>query len=311
MKLTKETTAFEVSATEIPAKRKAAMRSYKKLKKEAANLRKKIGKRLVKARAKSLGTTVAVQEKQLKQAFGQRALAQRVKRITSTPRNTMRCVNAPIAANGAGNGRDCYDRVDIEKACMEESTRRFSQTQSTPLMHEDFISRVGYHAELPGAEEILAGTFISHLQTDPYAVQFIAQMKTDPIVNGHPLTKAILTESYQASWRHMKPNTSCSPSGPAFVDYIAGSRDDTIAAFDTTMANIPYASGYTPHAWTQMTNVLIPKKSHSSLVEKLQIIVLFHAMFNLNNKCIGREMVANAERLGQISWEVYGKRKRH
>ena len=77
------------------------------------------------------------------------------------------------------------------------------------------------------------------------------------------------------------------------------------------MVNIPYATGYNPKAWTQMTDVLIPKKSHSSLVEKLRIIVLFHALFNLNNKRIGREMVANAERLQQIPWEVYGGRKRH
>ncbi len=93
--------------------------------------------------------------------------------------------------------------------------------------------------------------------------------------------------------------------------YIAGSQDDQIAAFDATMANIPYATGYNPKAWSQMTDVLIPKKSHSSLVEKLRIIVLFHAMFNMNNKRVGQEMVANAERLKQIPWEVYGGRKRH
>ena len=34
-------------------------------------------------------------------------------------------------------------------------------------------------------------------------------------------------------------------------------------------------------------------------------------MFNMNNKRIGRDMIANAERLNQIPWEVYGSRKRH
>jgi hypothetical protein len=109
----------------------------------------------------------------------------------------------------------------------------------------------------------------------------------------------------------MKANTSSCPFGPSFVNYIAGSQDQKIAEFDTTMANIPYASGLTPKAWTQMTDVLIPKKSHSSLVEKLCIIVLFQAMFNMNNKRIGRNMVANAERLNQLPWEVYGSRKCH
>jgi hypothetical protein len=119
-------------------------------------------------------------------------------------------------------------------------------------------------------------------------------------VHNSPITKALSTESYRASWKHMKPNMSSSPYGPSFVDYIASSRNDQISAFDATMANIPYATGYNPKAWTQMTDVLIPKKSHSLLVEKLRIIVLFHAMFNMNNKRIGREMVTNAERLKQI-----------
>ena len=63
-----------------------------------------------------------------------------------------------------------------------------------------------------------------------------------------PISKAISTESYQASWKKMKPTTSSSPFGPAFVHYIVGSQDNQIADFDATMANIPYASGYSPEA---------------------------------------------------------------
>ena len=125
-------------------------------------------------------------------------------------------------------------------------------------------------------------------------------------VYGQMLSKAISTNSYRESWKRMKPNTSSSPFQPIFVDYIAGSQDNKIVKVNVTMANIPYASGYTPTVWTQMTNVLIPKKSHSSLVEKLQIIVLFHALFNMNNKRIGQDMVASMDQLKQIPWEVYG-----
>jgi hypothetical protein len=310
MHLTDEMTAFQKTLPEIIAKRRESMSLYKKLKKKATTLREQFGKKLVKARAKERKTTVEVQEKQLRQAFGQRALAKRVKRLTGKPRNTMRCVNAP-PRTGEGPRTDCYDRKSIENACMEEGTRRFSQTASTPLMQPEFISQVGYHAELPGADQILNGTFVPHPDMDPYAVQFIEQLKMQECVQGETISKAITTEEYKESWKRMKPNTSSSPFGPTFVDYIAGSRDDTIAEFDATMANIPYASGYTPETWTKMTDVLIPKKSDSSLVEKLRIIVLFHAMFNMNNKRIGRAMVANAERLDQLPWEIYGGRKRH
>jgi hypothetical protein len=60
-----------------------------------------------------------------------------------------------------------------------------------------------------------------------------------------------------------------------------------------------------------MTDVLIPKKTTSAAIEKLRIIVLFHALFNLNNKRVGRDMIANAEKLNQIPWEAYGSRKHH
>ncbi len=311
MKITDEMTAFRESIPSIENKLRAAKAKYKQLKKNATTLREQFGKKLIQARAKERKTTVEAQQKQLKQAFGQRALAQRVKRITGTPRNTMSCVNAPVNPNGEGPRLDCYNQASIEKACMDEGTRRFSQTAMTPLMNQEFIDRVGYQAELPGSEEILQGTFQTPPDMDPYAAQFITQLKMNDEVQGQAISKAISTASYKEGWKKMKPNTSSSPFGPTFVDYIAGSRDDEIADFDVTMANIPYASGYTPTAWTQMTDVLIPKKSHSSLVEKLRIIVLFHALFNLNNKRIGREMVANAERLKQIPWEIYGGRKRH
>jgi hypothetical protein len=54
---------------------------------------------------------------------------------------------------------------------------------------------------------------------------------------------------------------------------------------------------------------IIPKKTTSLAIKKLRIIVLFHTLFNMNNKRIGREMVANAEHLNQIPWEAYESRK--
>jgi hypothetical protein len=93
-------------------------------------MREAFGNRLMQARAKAKNTTVEVQRKQLSQAFGQRALAQRVRRITGVPRNTMRCVNSPT---DTGTREDLYDRAAIEQACMDEGTRWFSQTNTTPL----------------------------------------------------------------------------------------------------------------------------------------------------------------------------------
>jgi len=75
MRLTRVMTAFHETPPTIVVKHKPVMTKYKKLKKEASQLRVQFGKRIIKARAKERKTTEEVQEKQLKQAFGQRALA--------------------------------------------------------------------------------------------------------------------------------------------------------------------------------------------------------------------------------------------
>jgi hypothetical protein len=312
MKLTGIRTAFQESLEAIITKRKAAMSTYKKLKKTSTIEREKFGKRLIQARAKAKGTTIAAQEKQLRNAFGQRQLAQRVKRLTGKQRGApLRSVTAPHKTE-TEQRIVCNDKASIEEAFIGEGTRRFSQTNGGPLMQKDFIDRVGYQAELPGAQEILDGTYQPEPGMDPYAKLFIQHLKMETEVrDAPPITKAISTQSYQESWKKMRPNTSCSPFGPEFVQYIAGSRDGQIADFDATMANIPYASGYTPEAWKKFIDVLIPKKNASAAIEKLRIIVLFHALFNMNNKRIGRDMIANAEKLHQIPWEIYGSRKRH
>ncbi len=77
MYLTGEMTAWTLSLPTITLKRKTAMSYYNKLKKTATQERVKFGKKLIQARAIARNTTVAAQEKQLKNAFGQRQLAQR------------------------------------------------------------------------------------------------------------------------------------------------------------------------------------------------------------------------------------------
>ena len=71
MKLTREMTAFSESIPTIEQKLRQAKVTYKQLKKNASILRKHFGRKLIQARAKARKTTVAAQEKQLKQSFGQ------------------------------------------------------------------------------------------------------------------------------------------------------------------------------------------------------------------------------------------------
>jgi hypothetical protein len=312
MHLTGNMTAFEHSISTILTRRKTAMSSYKALKKKSGQERIIFGKRLLKARAKERNTTVEAQATQLKNALDERKLAQQVKTLTGKQRGApLRSVNAPTD-NSNINRVKCTDKLSIGQAFACEGTPRFSQTNGTPLMQKEFVQRANYLAELPGAEEIFNDTFVPGPGMDPYTVQFLSHLKIETAVSTQPrISKVISIQSYRDSWKKMKPNTSSIPFGPTFVHYIAGSRDQQIAEFDATMANIPYASGYSPEVWINLVDVLIPRKTTSPAIKKLRIIVLFQALVNMNKKRIVREMVANLERLNQIPWEAYGSRKCH
>ena len=77
------------------------------------------------------------------------------------------------------------------------------------------------------------------------------------------------------------------------------------------MSSIPFVAGYTPQAWYDATDVMIPKKADSIAVEQLRIIILYHALFNQANKAIGRALLHHAEQFSQIPPEAYGSRRNH
>ena len=122
MHLTGNMTAFEHSIPIIVKRRKEAMPSYKALKKKSGQERILFGKRLLKARAKERNTTVEAQATQLKNAFGQRKLAQRVKHLTGKQRGApLRSVNAPV--NNSDTDRvECTEKLSIEQAFAHEGT---------------------------------------------------------------------------------------------------------------------------------------------------------------------------------------------
>ena len=123
-----------------------------------------------------------------------------------------------------------------------------------------------------------------------------------------PITGLASDAEHQHSWRRMRCTTasSCSPFGPSFGDYILGVRDKEVTTIDNAFSTIPLLAGFSPKSWTKAVNIMIPKKQSSTHVEKLRIIVLFHAMYNMINKRIGRAMVYRAHSTGQIPMEAFG-----
>jgi hypothetical protein len=91
------------------------------------------------------------------------------------------------------------------------------------------------------------------------------------------ITGTVTTAEHIKGWKRMRSTTSASSFGPSFSELIAGTDDLRIAEVDASIVSIPARTGYCPRRWSDDIDVMIPKKVASRRVEKLRIIVLFHA----------------------------------
>jgi hypothetical protein len=89
---------------------------------------------------------------------------------------------------------------------------------------------------------------------------------------------------------------------------------------DYKLASIPVLTGGSPQHWHQAMNAWILKKPNEFRVSKMRTILLYDAMFNQNNKWIGRSAMRHAEELQQnisspalqpLAPEQFGSRKAH
>ena len=60
---------------------------------------------------------------------------------------------------------------------------------------------------------------------------------------------------------------------------------------DRLLRALPHKFGFVPEAFRNIQDFLILKKAGFYNVEKMRIITLMGAMFNMNNKKIGREVM--------------------
>ena len=304
--------AMEVSLPVIYQRLTESRTQYKSIKRQASEHRIKFRDRLNRAKAKSRGIPTKSQKTITANTERQRIIARRVRALSDRhSRTAFQLLDEPTPTGR----RLCQDKVSIEQACMNEGRRRFTQSANTPFLQAPLLNEIGYLADLPGADTILDGTFFAKRSPDAPILdeitqKFIHELRRDPQVPDLA-TGFLSAEAHRKGWRRMKPTTSSSTFGPGFIDYIAGSYNAIIAEFDATMSSIPFLSGYSPQAWSSAIDVMIPKKARTLEVEKLRIIVLYHALFNQANKNVGRLLIRHAELLNQIPWEAYGSRRHH
>ena len=285
-----------------------AYSNYKRIKKRSDITRQTWLEGLASTLAKTGTTTTASHYSNLLHREKQRRDARQIRRATGKLQGSgLLSVLAPTVT---GTWEELTVPADIEKACLEENERRFHQASDTPFMVPPLSTIVGHLGIGPTADCILRGEFEPPPGTDPYAAKLLLHLRMDETVSSaRPMSTIITTEEHCDGWRRVKERTSSGPCGPHFGHFRAGTTNRLIADFEATMANIPFATGYSPSRWRHGMDVELLKKPGNYRVTDLRTIVLYDAEFNRNNALLGRRLMAQAEHLNQFAPEQYGSRK--
>jgi len=133
---------------------------------------------------------------------------------------------------------------------------------------------------------VLEGTFQPPEECNPYAKKLLQALQKPPGIT--PILQRTLTD-YTNTWKKARKTTSLSMSQVHFRHYMAGMFNPNIAIMNATMADIPMLTGYTPARWKKGLNVMLQKQVGNINAEKLQIIILFKADFNMNKRGRGEQ----------------------
>lgn len=217
-----------------------------------------------------------------------------------------------VATDRDGNRTEMRKKEDIEQACLQENNRRFRQASNTPFLTNPLFEEVGPMGMGPGGEAILQGNFIIPEGTDPYAAQLIKHLAmTKEVKNAPPMEIGLDIQQFKRGWAKAKENTSSGRSGLHFGHCKAGIQHEGICRFEAIMANIPYQTGHSPPRWKKEISVMFQKKQDKHEVETMRTIMLMETDWNQNNKLLGRNTMARAEKFNTIAREQYGSRKAH
>ena len=85
----------------------------------------------------------------------------------------------------------------------------------------------------------------------------------------------------------------------------------TLNEIDCMVRSAPLEFGFTPKKWCSFDDVEILKKAGKHNIDKMRLIMLIHPQFQMNNKNIGRKVLANAGICNEVAEEQHGSRKFH
>ena len=154
---------------------------------------------MIQAQAEAQNTTRSKLWKKVKRTEQSRNMARRVKTALGKQavHNGLSQVTAP-RSNDDSTRVTYNSKEDLEKACLEEARRRFTQAAATPMLQPPMIDLVGLaDMDKPAFQQILDGNFECPETCDPYLKKLIPYLRKPD--NIPEMNMRTYTE-YKRSW---------------------------------------------------------------------------------------------------------------
>jgi endonuclease/exonuclease/phosphatase family metal-dependent hydrolase len=286
---------------------KTEFQQYQIVKKAASNNRFNFLSDLAMAIAEDEGTEYQSVYKQLIRREKLRELGRKLKSLTGKLRSKLVKVAVPT---GNKEWKETEGKLEMEKGCIEENIRRFTQANHTPSLKPEIIDKIGWTGNTSFSDQILNNS--ANVQDlHPHIQELIPFLsKPDSITAIGDISTIISAEDYKYSWKRVRAKTSSGRSGLHFGHFIASCQDPDMVEVDRLLLEIPFMTGYAPSHWIVGIDCMIPKKVDSLRVDELRTILLFEADCNHLFKIFGRRLMAHAEKANSIASEQFGSRKR-
>jgi hypothetical protein len=198
------------------------------------------------------------------------------------------------------------DQPIMEQRIMENNSRRFRLTESTPPMQEPLVSQLGYLGNTEAASQILNGTFVCPPELETETQLFISALRvTSLAMMANKVSTSVTKEDFKSYSKHTRERIS----NIHFGHYKASAESDYVSEIHALFTKIVVSTGYSPTRWQNCLSVMLEKSPGDRRPDKLQAIVLMEADFNFANKLfLGKQMMDSAETQDTIPEEIFARR---
>jgi len=142
--------------------------------------------------------------------------------------------------------QEYHSEAELEKACLAEAGRCFTQAQNTPLLSLPLLEIFSKCGNQKATNQVLAGQFTLPPGCNRYTTRFLVAVSCPQNVT-EVIPQSLA--SYSQEWNKLQEATSSLASGIHFGHYMAGMFNPEILVMNVAMEDIPLHTGFTYDRW--------------------------------------------------------------